>query len=61
MSSSSSVTSGTPSVPAVVHPAMEEAIISSAKVAAWAFMGGLRFIIGLELGADNDARGGFEA
>ena len=61
MSSSSSVTSGTPSVPAVVQPAREEAIISRANVAAWAFMGGLRFIIGLELDAGIDARGEFEA
>ena len=61
MSSSSSVTSGTPSVPAVVQPAREEAIISRAKVAAWAFMDGLRLIIELELDAGIDARGGFEA
>ena len=61
MSSSSSVTSGTPSVPAVVHPAREEAIISRANVTAWAFMDASRGIIGLELDAGAGTRGGFEA
>ena len=61
MSSSSSVTSGTPSVPAVVHPAREEAIISRANVAAYAFMRMLRDVIGLELDAGAGVRGGFEA